>query len=521
MLKEGYKKSEIGVIPEDWEVKSIGNCSDVTKLAGFEFTEYINYIDDGEIIALRALNLKNGKLELSDVKRIDKVVSEGLQRSKLHLGDMLFSYVGTVGEVALIEEDDKYHLAPNVAKITFRDIVKPEYAIQYFMGEVIKDEVRKYVTTTSQPALSMENIRKMKIIVPPLKEQEKIAEILSTVDCQIDDTKMLIEKCRVLKKGLMQRLLSRGIGHCEFKNSEVGEIPVTVDCQIDDTKMLIEKCRVLKKGLMQRLLSRGIGHCEFKNSEVGEIPVGWEVLGFFDFVERIIDFRGRTPKKLGLDWGGIGHCEFKNSEVGEIPVGWEVLGFFDFVERIIDFRGRTPKKLGLDWGGGDILALSANNVKMGNIDFTIENYFASNELYEKWMLGSELCKNDILMTMEAPLGNVALVPDNKKYILSQRVVALKTKEFINNEFMLYMIMSDIIQNQLNMLSTGTTAKGINQKNLAKVKVVIPTLEEQEKIAQILSSVDNQIEEYENKKQQLEELKKGLMQQLLIGKIRTV
>lgn len=427
MLKEGYKRCEIGVIPEDWEVKSIGNCSDVTKLAGFEFTEYINYIDDGEIIALRALNLKNGKLELSDVKRIDKVVSEGLQRSKLHLGDMLFSYVGTVGEVALIEEDDKYHLAPNVAKITFRDIVKPEYAIQYFMGEVIKDEVRKYVTTTSQPALSMENIRKMKIIVPPLKEQEKIAEILSTVDCQIDDTKMLIEKCRVLKKGLMQRLLSRGIGHCEFKNSEVGEI----------------------------------------------------------------------------------------------PVGWEVLGFFDFVERIIDFRGRTPKKLGLDWGGGDILALSANNVKMGNIDFTIENYFASNELYEKWMLGSELCKNDILMTMEAPLGNVALVPDNKKYILSQRVVALKTKEFINNEFMLYMIMSDIIQNQLNMLSTGTTAKGINQKNLAKVKVVIPTLEEQEKIAQILSSVDNQIEEYENKKQQLEELKKGLMQQLLIGKIRTV
>ena len=273
----------------------------------------------------------------------------------------------------------------------------------------------------------MEALNNYLIPIPPLKEQEKIVEILSTVDSQIDDIEKLIDKSKELKKGLMQKLLTKGIGHSEFKKTEAGEIPAS----------------------------------------------------------------------------------------------WEVYRFFGIIEKIIDFRGRTPKKLGLDWGNGDILALSANNVKMGKIDFEIENYFGSDKLYEKWMSGNELCKNDILLTMEAPLGNVSLVPDDNKYILSQRVVALKTKDMIDNRYMLYMLMSDTIQNQFNMLSTGTTAKGINQKNLAKVKVIVPPLKEQIKIAAILSSIDSEIEEYEDKKQKLEELKKGLMQQLLTGKKRTV
>ena len=66
----------------------------------------------------------------------------------------------------------------------------------------------------------------IKFPIPPLKEQQKIADILSTVDSQIDDTDKLIEKTKELKKGLMQRLLTKGIGHSEFKKSEVGEIPV-------------------------------------------------------------------------------------------------------------------------------------------------------------------------------------------------------------------------------------------------------------------------------------------------------
>lgn len=89
----------------------LGDISEITKLAGYEFTKYIKYIPDGEIIAVRALNLKNGALVLDDIQRISKEVSETLPRSQLHKNDIVLSYTGTLGECAQIREDGKYHLA--------------------------------------------------------------------------------------------------------------------------------------------------------------------------------------------------------------------------------------------------------------------------------------------------------------------------------------------------------------------------------------------------------------------------
>ena len=101
-----------------FEIVTINDVADVTKLAGFEFTKYIKYNDTGEIIALRALNLRNGRLDLKDVKRINKNVSEKLPRSKLFINDILLTYTGNgYGDCAIIEENDKYHLAPNICKI--------------------------------------------------------------------------------------------------------------------------------------------------------------------------------------------------------------------------------------------------------------------------------------------------------------------------------------------------------------------------------------------------------------------
>ena len=95
----------------------LGAIATVTKLAGYEFTKYVTYSDEGKIIALRGLNVKNGKIDLTDVKYIDKSDLTKLNRSKLCSGDMLFTYVGTIGQVAVINENDKYYLAPNVALI--------------------------------------------------------------------------------------------------------------------------------------------------------------------------------------------------------------------------------------------------------------------------------------------------------------------------------------------------------------------------------------------------------------------
>ena len=94
----------------NFEYKEIGDIAEVTKLAGFEFTKHINYKDDGEVIALRALNLRKGELDLSDIKRIDKDVSDFLVRSKLYKNDIILTYTGNgYGDCAIIEENNKYH----------------------------------------------------------------------------------------------------------------------------------------------------------------------------------------------------------------------------------------------------------------------------------------------------------------------------------------------------------------------------------------------------------------------------
>jgi type I restriction enzyme, S subunit len=89
----------------------------------------------------------------------------------------------------------------------------------------------------------------------------------------------------------------------------------------------------------------------------------------------------------------------------------------------------------MEWGGGDIRALSAGNVKMGWIDFESEAYFGSEQLHQKWMTQGDTKKDDILVTTEAPLGNVSIVPDSKKYILSQRVISLRPNpQKIDNKY---------------------------------------------------------------------------------------
>lgn len=193
---------------------------------------------------------------------------------------------------------------------------------------------------------------------------------------------------------------------------------------------------------------------------------------------------------------------------------WKVENFYELLDEVIDFRGRTPKKLGMDWGGGDVISLSANNVKNGYIDLSAECNLGSQALYEKWMGGVKLEKGDIIFTMEAPLGNALLLPDSKNYILSQRVVAFKIKNKINNSFLLQLIWSALFQSKIERLSTGSAAKGINQKTLKTVEVLMPDCEkEQQKIADCLSSLDALIAAQAEKLSALKTHKKGLMQQL--------
>ena len=170
-----------------FETVSIGDVADVTKLAGFEFTKYIEYNETGEIIALRALNLRNGTLDLTDIKRIDRSVSEKLPRSKLYINDILLTYTGNgYGDCAIVEEDDKYHLAPNICKIA----PNPEKINPYFLYSVIRSsyfyqQMKNYIGGSSQPTIPMKTIRVLQVPYPPIQTQNQIASILHGINSKV------------------------------------------------------------------------------------------------------------------------------------------------------------------------------------------------------------------------------------------------------------------------------------------------------------------------------------------------
>ena len=167
----------------------LGAIATVTKLAGYEFTKYVTYSDEGKIIALRGLNVKNGKIDLTDVKYIDKSDLTKLNRSKLCSGDMLFTYVGTIGQVAVINENDKYYLAPNVALIRAdTQFVNPEYMRYFFQTNAFWDtQINRLLQSSSMKNIPMEKIRKFILQIPSIEEQNRIVEVLNRFDTLCND----------------------------------------------------------------------------------------------------------------------------------------------------------------------------------------------------------------------------------------------------------------------------------------------------------------------------------------------
>jgi type I restriction enzyme S subunit len=211
---------------------------------------------------------------------------------------------------------------------------------------------------------------------------------------------------------------------------------------------------------------------------------------------------------------------YKQTDVGVIPEDWDVESMLGISQKIMDYRGRTPRKLGMNWGGGEIPALSAGNVRRGFIDFSAECYFGSEELYQRWMTQGGTEKGDVLFTTEAPLGNVALVPDGRKYILSQRTILIRgALEKALNEYIFQVLISENFQRVLLDYSSGSTAKGIQRRRFEKLQIALPKLEEQRDIATALSDMDALLDGLDRLIAKKRAIKQAAMQQLLTGQTR--
>ncbi|WP_239061543.1 restriction endonuclease subunit S [Lacticaseibacillus suibinensis] len=194
---------------------------------------------------------------------------------------------------------------------------------------------------------------------------------------------------------------------------------------------------------------------------------------------------------------------------------WEQRKFFGVIQKTIDFRGRTPRKMNAAWTTSGHLALSALNVKNGYIDYSSDPHYGDDALYHRWMDGNELCKDDVLFTMEAPAGNVALVPDDQEYILSQRTVAFRTnKQFMTQQFLAVLMSTPEFQASIKSLSTGGTAQGISQKSLRFLTIKYPSnLAEQDRISGLVINLNGAIALHQRKHDSLLKLKQAYLQKM--------
>jgi len=198
----------------------------------------------------------------------------------------------------------------------------------------------------------------------------------------------------------------------------------------------------------------------------------------------------------------------------ELPKGWSETSVNDII-KIIDYRGRTPP-----YTDEGIPHLRSANIKDGKIIWKNLRY-VTKETYEKYMTRGLPQKGDILFTSEAPLGEATLVPD-QQFCLAQRLMILHPLGGINSKFLLYQFSSPDFQGRLTGRGTGTTVTGVSSRNFKPMKIVLCSLNEQEKIAskieELFSKIDSTKQSLEHTKLQLKQYRYSLLKSAFDGKL---
>jgi len=164
----------------------------------------------------------------------------------------------------------------------------------------------------------------------------------------------------------------------------------------------------------------------------------------------------------------------------------------DCIEQVIDYRGKTPKKLGGDWSEAGYRAVSANNVKHDGLQNIDSIRYLDEALYKKWMK-VEVKRGDLLLTSEAPAGQIMVWDSEEKIVLSQRIYGLRVNDKFNNWFLKYYLQSKTGQREIFRNNSGSTVFGISAETFDNILICHPEKSEQINIGKLLSTLDSKIE----------------------------
>lgn len=239
---------------------------------------------------------------------------------------------------------------------------------------------------------------------------------------------------------------------------------------------------------------------------------------FVDFDPVKAKMNGEQPKGMDAATASLFPGKLVESELGLIPEGWEVGTIDTHTSMIIDHRGKTPKKLGSDWVEEGYPAISAKNIKSKKIVRPDTIRFIDEVTYKKWMK-EPLIKGDILMTSEAPMGELYFFDGSQDFCLSQRLYGLRANiDICSPEFLFNWLQTTRAKSDMEGRASGSTVLGIKQVELRKVKILTPSRELLEKYNSVARNLVDMMGKNNAQSATLEDLRDTLLPKLLSGEI---
>lgn len=249
----------------------------------------------------------------------------------------------------------------------------------------------------------------------------------------------------------------------------------SVDEAIEKTEGIVKQIKIVKRGITHELFSRGIGNTEYKDSDVGRIPKSWKVVDMDTVFDTIDGDRGKN---------------YPNTN--------------DFIDE------------------GYCLFLDTKNVTKSGFLFDTKKFISKEK--DKVLRNGKLSRNDFVMTSRGSIGNIAFYSENVPYenirINSAMLILRPYDKDLNFDFWMHLLRGRVIEKYIRKFKVGSAQPHVTKKSFQQLKVSIPSSsKEQQKISNILNEFDNKIRNEEENLLYLDSLKRGLMQQLLTGKVR--
>ncbi|WP_136589755.1 restriction endonuclease subunit S [Salinigranum halophilum] len=468
-----YKQIHIGpkavLIPEDWDTGKIGDIARDGKktFTDGDWVESKDMVPDGEYQLIQLGNIGEGHFK----DECDKYVSEEFFNEKnctlVEEGDLLISRLADpVLRTIVVPEFEKKSITAVdivVAKVDESEWSKG-FLWQLLNSKPLADAGNSLATGSTRQRISRSNMAKITIPRPPLPEQRRIADILSTVDEQIQQTDDIISESKSLRRGTIQNLYDTTPGRensgCEKR--KIGRI-------------LEEREEVWLESEKEKKMRAG------NESEVDP---------------------SKYKEPLDLLF---------SSRLPDLPQGWQWVSLDTLVAYDIDYRGKTPP-----YSDSGIPVISSGNIQEGEISFSEERY-VSPETYDEWLTRGVPREGDLIVTTEAPVGKVAIYPEGQ-YLPTRRIIVLRTVG-VDNTYLHAALNHPKVQSYLLAQSGGSTVGRILKDNLLRTPVPLPPKKDENRLTGALTNINQKISTEEEQKERLQELKRGLMQDLLTGKVR--